>query len=165
MIKVSASNLLLAWGRGVRIGKEKQLEVASNGKRYRWGWRKNTIVSRRLKIDLHPSSFFIKLLRSRHSNFWDVTKVLALVFMLVSSFKLNWTFIGLSLLTWLDHVEGEKKKSFVGFWYFVDWHSHCICSWGHCLMKWTCLCCFGFSSECHRYWRIDSTYKSKEACW
>ena len=35
MIKVSASNLLLAWGRGVRIGKEKQLEVAPNGKRYR----------------------------------------------------------------------------------------------------------------------------------
>ena len=35
MIKVSASNLLLAWGRGVRIGKEKQPEVASNGKRYR----------------------------------------------------------------------------------------------------------------------------------
>ena len=166
MIKVSASNLLLAWGRGVRIGKEKQLEVASNGKRYRWGWWKNTIVSRRFKIDLHPASFFIKLLRSRHSNFWDVTKVQALVFVLViTEFQAELDFYWLIIIDLTGSRWRWKKKSFVGFGYFVDWHSHCICSWGHCLMKWTCLCCFGFSSECHRYWRIDSTYKSKEACW
>ena len=119
MIKVSASNLLLAWGRGVRIGKEKQLEVASNGKRYRWGWRKNTIVSRRLKIDLHPASFFIKLLRSRHSNFWDVTKVQALVFVFViTEFQAELDFYWLIIIDLTGSRWRWNKNIFCWFWIF-----------------------------------------------
>lgn len=60
---------LVSLGEG---GKDRERKVTGGGlKRQKIQMRlaEKTVVSRRLKIDLHPSSFFIKLLRCRHSNF------------------------------------------------------------------------------------------------
>ena len=67
--KVVCEQPLVNLGEG---GKDREGKATGGGlKRQKIQVRpaEKTVVSRRLKIDLHPSSFFIKLVRCRHSNF------------------------------------------------------------------------------------------------